>query len=170
VASDVKRLQPLEYGDSGLFGVRGELRVHAAEAFADVGDEFLRSLAAAGRFANPQNIAPDVAEVVGIKADDFRLLGSGGQSGAEFFRSGGTDVAEVLRENQVGSEFFEAIAIYGVDGFAALHMFADQLIGFGGSGFFREAGRDDRGFRFRAERKIAFVADANGFFIQAKSK
>jgi hypothetical protein len=49
-------------------------------------------------------------------------------------------------------------------------MLTDQAVGFRGSGFLREARRNDRGFRFRAEWKIALVADADDFFIQAKSK
>jgi len=146
------------------------LRFQAAEAFADVGDELLRTLAAAGCFANPKNIAPNVAQVARIEADDFRLLGDRGQRSAKFLWSGGAHVTEVLRENQVGGKFFEQIAIYGVDGFAALYVFTDQAIGFGGSSFFREAGRDDRGFRFRAEGKIALVAHADNLFIQPKSK
>jgi hypothetical protein len=128
----------------------------------------LSTLTAAGGFSNPQNVPPHIAKVVGIEADDFRLLGDGSQGGAEFFRGGSADVAEVLRENQVGDEFLESIAVYRVNGFAALDMFADKTIGFRGSGVFRQAGGDDRGFGFRAERKIAFVADADNFFIQAK--
>jgi len=68
-------------------------------------------------------------------------------------------VAEVLRENQVGGEFFEQIAIDGVDGFAAFtcsrtrrSVSAEWLL----SGGVKRR----RGFRFRAEGEIAFVADA----------
>jgi len=146
------------------------LRFQAAEAFADVGDKLLRTFATAGGFANPKNIAPNVAKVVRIEADDFRLLGDRGQGSAKFLWSGGANVAQVLRENQVGGEFFEQITIHGVDGLAALYVFTDQAIGFRGSSFFREAGGDDRGFRFRAEGEIAFVADADNFFIQPKSE
>src|SRR5258708_26616747 len=49
-------------------------------------------------------------------------------------------------------------------------MFAHQAIGLGRRGVLRQAGRNDRGFGFRAKRKITLVADADNFFVQAQSK
>jgi hypothetical protein len=49
-------------------------------------------------------------------------------------------------------------------------VFTNQTIGFQRGSIFREAGGDDRGFGFRAEGKIAFVADADDFFVQPESE
>jgi hypothetical protein len=76
-------------------------------------------------------------------------------------------MAEVLGENQVRGKFLEAIAIYGINGFAALHVFTNEAVGFGRGGFFGEARGDYCGFGFCPEGEIAFVAYADDFFVEA---
>ena len=68
----VERLQPLEEGDARPFRRAMDLLANTAESLADLLQKPLGFGAVASLFADPQDVAPDIAQVLGIQAKDLR--------------------------------------------------------------------------------------------------
>src|SRR5579864_7433111 len=143
VAADVKRLQPLEENDARALGGLRDGLFHAGQAFSDLFEERFGGASAAGLLADPQNIAPDVAEILRIEAKNFRALGKAREGGGEIVRRSGADVAQILGDDEVGSELFERLGVDGVKAFAAGNVFANEAIDFGRRSIVGDARVDD---------------------------
>ena len=74
VAADVERLQPFEKRDARAIGNVSDQVLDAAELLTDFFEQGFGGMAAARFFADPQDVAPDVAEVQRIEAKNLRRV------------------------------------------------------------------------------------------------
>ena len=79
-------------------------------------------------------------------------------------------MAQILSDDQVRSEFFERLRIDGIETFAAGDVFANQPIDFRRRSILRDAGVNDYFFCAGLRGKVAFVADADDFAIEAQGE
>src|ERR1700730_385876 len=119
VATDVEGLQPLEEGHAGALCGAGKQPFDLAEVSADAFYQRLGGIAAAGFFADPEDVAPDVAEVLGIEAKDLGALSGAGKGGGEGIGRSGADVAQILSDDEIGCEVFEGFSVHGVEALTA---------------------------------------------------
>jgi hypothetical protein len=80
------------------------LRIDSTESFADFCQEFFRGVRVKSLFADPKNVAPHVAKIERIEAKDVRTLIEIRKNCGEIFGRSGTDVAQILSDDQIRRE------------------------------------------------------------------
>src|SRR5258708_24514100 len=153
-----------------MFGKRFELAFKSAEARANLLQDRFGTRAAAGFFTDPQNIAPDIAEILRVEAEDFGAETEARERRGKIIRRGGTDMAEILRDDEVRRESSQCFRIDGVQTFTAGNEFADDTVNLRRRSIVRNARADDDALVAHLRGKITFVADADDFLVEAEPK
>jgi hypothetical protein len=122
----------------------------------------------AGFFSHPKNVAPDVAQILRIEAENLRAPVESREGRGEIVGRGGANVAQVLRDNQVRRHCFQQLRVNGVQTFAAVNILANERVDFCRRGAVRHARVNDHRLRAGPRREVAFVADADDFTIKTK--
>ncbi len=71
VAANIERLQPFQERHAGTIRRWRQLLLQRAEARADLLQQGFRLMTAAGFFPDPQNVAPDIDQILRIQAKHF---------------------------------------------------------------------------------------------------
>ena len=119
VSADVNGLQPFEKCDAWALACFAHLPFDSAEFFADGFQQLFRGVRANGLFADPKNVAPDVAKIERIEAQHFRALIEIRQNCGQIFGRSGADVAQILGDDEIGREAAQGFGVDGIDAFAA---------------------------------------------------
>src|SRR2546428_13127054 len=90
-------------------------------------------------FADPENIAPDVAEIERIETQNFGALIEIGEHYGKIFRRSGAYVAQVLRDDEVGRETAQRFGVDRITTFAARAQFTNTARNYGRRGGFWNA-------------------------------
>src|SRR5881628_1803308 len=96
MTTDVERLQPFDKRDAGAIRFRLQLALERGEARANLLQQRLRLRSAAGFFSHPQDVAPDIAQILRIQAKNFRTPFESRKRGSEIIRGSRADVAQIL--------------------------------------------------------------------------
>src|SRR5271156_1404345 len=107
----------------------------------------------------------------GCGRDGFRCGGRGREGGercSKIVRRRGADVAEIWRDDKIGSEGREQVGVHCVNAFAARDEFAHLAIDFGGGRGGVHAWLDQRGLAGGFGREITFVRDADDLIADAE--
>src|SRR5260370_13940493 len=130
VAADVKRLQPFQKGHSRTIRRFRYLLLERAETRADLFQQRFRPWATAGFFSYPKNIAPDVAQILRIEAENFRAPVETRERGSEIIGRGGANMAQVLGDDQIRSQCLQHLGVDGVQTFATVNVLANEGVDF----------------------------------------
>ena len=103
-----------------------------------------------------------------IERDDLGHAREPVQRGGQIVWRGRTDVAQLLRKNDVGIDLAQRFGIDAIDAFATLGEFANQAIDFAGAGANRQTRVDHDALVARFRREVTFVADAANRVAQAE--
>ncbi len=95
---------------------------------------FLCFTAGSRGVANSNDVLPDVIKRMRSEGQHARLLRQAGQSRRQIVGRSGTNVAKILRDDQVRSQRCEQLGVHCVNALAALHQFADLAVNFRGRG------------------------------------
>src|SRR5258708_31836223 len=153
-----------------MFGTRFELACKSAEARANLLQDRYGARAAARFFTHPQNIAPDIAEILRVEAEDFGAETEARERRGKIVRRGGADMAKVLCDDEVRRESLQCFRIYGVQTFTAGNEFADDTVNLRRRSIVRNARADADALVAHLRGKIAFVADADDFLVAPERK
>src|SRR5258708_34157926 len=119
MSADVERLQPFEKRNArALSPIRNNLLEHA-QSLADAFKQRLGRTPTPRLFADPQNVAPYITKVLRIEAQHLWPLRKPCQRRAQIVRRGGAHMTQILRDDQIGSEFFQRLRADGVKAFAS---------------------------------------------------
>ena len=79
-------------------------------------------------------------------------------------------MTQILRDDQVGSEFFQRLRVDGVKAFASGNIFPYQTIDLQRRCILGNARLNDDALVASLRREIAFMADANNLLVEAQRK
>ena len=164
----IEGLQPFEEGDSRAFRRAMDLLLDDGQSCPNLLQKPLGSGPTASFFPDPQNVAPDIAQVLRIKAKDLRPAIQARKRRRQVAGGSGANMAQVLSDNQIGLQTLEQVRVHGVKALTARDKIADHAIDFGGRRSFRNARVNYDRFGARRRGEIAFVADADDFAIETQ--
>ena len=167
VSANVERLQPLQARHAGPRGDAVQLIREFAEILADFLDQRFGLATATGFFADPQNVAPNIAEILRIQTQNLRPVGKSCERRSQILRGSRADVAQVLRDDQVRRQFLERFGVHGIQALAASHLFTHKFVDLEGLGVRGNTGLDNHAFGARLGGIVAFVAHAHNVALEA---
>src|SRR6267142_541140 len=170
MSADVKWLQPFTKGNAGTLCAVHNNSLERSKSLTYSFQQHLRGPSTPRLFADPQNIAPYIAKVLRIETEDLWPLRKPCQRRAQIVRRGGAHMTQILRDDQIGSEFFQRLRVDGVKAFASGNIFPYQTIDLQRRCILGNARLNDNSFVTSLRREIAFMADANDFLVEAHRK
>src|SRR6185437_13423372 len=122
VATGHQRIYPLDHGAARARSRSAALLHDAGHARFQFLDQTFALAFASKRAGDFSDVLPDVGEAVGLKRNDLHLRSTPrAQRRLDVLEAYGTDVALVLRDDDIGPKRFEPLRIDTVDGEPFLH-------------------------------------------------
>src|SRR6267142_627088 len=170
MSADVKWLQPFKKGNAGTLCAVHNNSLERSKSLTYSFQQHLRGPSTPRLFADPQNIAPYIAKVLRIETEDLWPLRKPCQRRAQIVRRGGAHMTQILRNDQIGSEFFQRLRVDGVKAFASGNIFPYQTIDLRRRRILWNARLNHDPLVTDLPRKITFVTDADDFSVEAQRK
>ncbi|MGB6520982.1 MAG: hypothetical protein WBE83_04350 [Candidatus Cybelea sp.] len=172
-----RRIGPLQGQGARTRRSARRLALERGDARAQRAQERFGLRAVTRRVAQERNRCQDVVERSGLERNDARTPTTLGMTRTQLFRRAlhdvvrdGADVAELLRDDEVGREIFEQRRIEVIEARPSVNGGADVTIDCGGiAQLGARRGRKPRQAR-RLRRIIALVGDAHDFIAGADRK
>src|SRR5262249_18000231 len=119
VSADVEGIEPLKKRDRGASRYAADPAFDGTDSRLQLGDKTSSTHGRSSFFADAQNVPPHITQILRIQAKNFWRVCKPAQDSVQIMGRCGADVAQVLRDNQIGSERLERALVYGIEAFPA---------------------------------------------------
>src|SRR5579859_190337 len=170
MAGHIKRLKPFENSHSRPVLDAFQLTFEFPEPRSNFLEQRFRLMAAKCSFTNPQDIAPDISQILSIQTKHFRPPRKTRQCPGKVVRRSRADLAQILRDDQIRRQLRERIGIHGIETLPSRNIFAHKPVDLCRRSILRQPRVNHYWFRSRARRIVTLVADSHDLLIQTEGK